>query len=192
VTLLPGLIDMHVHLTSSPLFAGYNSLLFTDSFWAVISTNHAKATLERGVSPRCAMSARTSTTTSAAPGVENGFVEGPRIVTATYAIGSTARALRLDVLSTVDGAEEPGSDRHPRGRQEHGPRAAVPARRADRVGAVTIRGPSTKPFSTPWRSPTSLYSCEPTLRTVVNPRRASPSRGWSSDAQNESVNSSEL
>src|SRR6188474_293700 len=36
VTLLPGLIDMHTHLTVSPLFAGYNRLLFTDSFWPVI------------------------------------------------------------------------------------------------------------------------------------------------------------
>jgi imidazolonepropionase-like amidohydrolase len=31
VTLVPGLIDMHVHITSSPLYSGYNSLLFTDS-----------------------------------------------------------------------------------------------------------------------------------------------------------------
>src|SRR5262245_44753964 len=42
VTLLPGLIDMHTHLTSSPLFGGYNRLLVSDSFWAVISTSHAK------------------------------------------------------------------------------------------------------------------------------------------------------
>ena len=41
-------IDMHTHITSSPLFSGYNSLLFTDSFWAVISTAHAKATLNAG------------------------------------------------------------------------------------------------------------------------------------------------
>ena len=33
VTLLPGLIDMHVHLTSSPLFGPYQRLQFTDSFW---------------------------------------------------------------------------------------------------------------------------------------------------------------
>src|SRR5580765_5842887 len=32
VTLLPGLIDMHVHLTSSPLFGPYQRLQFTDSF----------------------------------------------------------------------------------------------------------------------------------------------------------------
>src|SRR3954466_1794168 len=48
VTLLPGLIDMHTHLTTSPLFAGYNSLLFTDSFWAVISARHATLTLQAG------------------------------------------------------------------------------------------------------------------------------------------------
>src|SRR5689334_24906623 len=36
VTLLPGLIDMHVHLTSSPLYGGYNRLQFTDSFWEAI------------------------------------------------------------------------------------------------------------------------------------------------------------
>ena len=39
VTLLPGLIDMHTHLTTSPLFGGYNRLLFSDSFWSVISTS---------------------------------------------------------------------------------------------------------------------------------------------------------
>src|SRR5215831_13377568 len=48
VTLLPGLIDMHTHLTTSPLFAGYNRLLFTDAFWPVISVAHARATLEAG------------------------------------------------------------------------------------------------------------------------------------------------
>src|SRR5262249_1948130 len=47
-TLLPGLIDMHVHLDSSPLFGGYTYLQFTDSFWAVIGTKHAKDTLEAG------------------------------------------------------------------------------------------------------------------------------------------------
>lgn len=48
LTLVPGLIDMHVHITSSPLYGGYNSLLFTDSFWPVIGVAHAKATLEAG------------------------------------------------------------------------------------------------------------------------------------------------
>jgi imidazolonepropionase-like amidohydrolase len=36
MTLLPGLIDMHVHLTSDPLFSGYRHLEFTDNFWTVV------------------------------------------------------------------------------------------------------------------------------------------------------------
>jgi cytosine/adenosine deaminase-related metal-dependent hydrolase len=33
-TLLPGLIDMHVHLDSPADIGGYRGLEFTDSFWA--------------------------------------------------------------------------------------------------------------------------------------------------------------
>src|SRR6266850_6578970 len=36
MTLLPGLIDMHVHLTSDPRFSGYKYLQFTDNFWTVV------------------------------------------------------------------------------------------------------------------------------------------------------------
>jgi imidazolonepropionase-like amidohydrolase len=89
VTLLPGLIDMHTHLTSSPLFAGYNSLLFTDSFWPVISTNHARATLEAGFTTVRDVGSKDYDDVGLREGIENGFVAGPRIVTATYAIGST-------------------------------------------------------------------------------------------------------
>ncbi|RZM19090.1 MAG: amidohydrolase family protein, partial [Sphingomonas sp.] len=32
-TLLPGLIDMHVHLTSDPTLSGYRQLEFTVNFW---------------------------------------------------------------------------------------------------------------------------------------------------------------
>src|SRR5688572_2950801 len=34
-TILPGLIDMHVHLDGRPEYGGYNSLQFTDRFWTV-------------------------------------------------------------------------------------------------------------------------------------------------------------
>jgi imidazolonepropionase-like amidohydrolase len=89
VTLLPGLIDMHVHLTSSPLFAGYNSLLFTDSFWPVISTRHARETLEAGFTTVRNVGARRYDDVGLREAIDNGFVEGPRVITATYAIGST-------------------------------------------------------------------------------------------------------
>ena len=89
VTLLPGLIDMHTHLTSSPLFAGYNSLLFTDSFWAVISARHATLTLQAGFTTVRNVGARRYDDVGLRQAIDNGFVEGPRVITATYAIGST-------------------------------------------------------------------------------------------------------
>jgi imidazolonepropionase-like amidohydrolase len=89
VTLLPGLIDMHVHLTSSPLFGGYNSLQFTDSFWPIIATTHAKATVEAGFTTVRNVGSENYEDVGLKQAIDGGFIEGPRIVPAAYAIGST-------------------------------------------------------------------------------------------------------
>jgi imidazolonepropionase-like amidohydrolase len=89
VTLLPGLIDMHVHLTSSPLFGGYNRLQFTDSFWPVLSTTHAKATVEAGFTTVRNVGSRNFDDVGLKQAIDGGYVVGPRIVPAGYAIGST-------------------------------------------------------------------------------------------------------
>jgi len=89
VTLLPGLIDMHVHLTASPLYGGYTSLQFTDSFWSVIGTKHARDTLEAGFTTVRNAGAEFYADVGLREGIDAGFVDGPRIVTATYAIGAT-------------------------------------------------------------------------------------------------------
>jgi imidazolonepropionase-like amidohydrolase len=89
VTLLPGLIDMHTHISSSPLYGGYNSLLFTDSFWPVISTNHARVTLEAGFTTIRNVGSDNFDDVGLRQAIEAGFVGGPRIVTATHAIGAT-------------------------------------------------------------------------------------------------------
>jgi imidazolonepropionase-like amidohydrolase len=89
VTLLPGLIDMHVHLTSSPLYGGYNGLQFTDSFWPIIGAKHAKDTLEAGFTTVRNVGSDHYDDVGLRQAIEAGYVEGPRIVTATYAIGST-------------------------------------------------------------------------------------------------------
>jgi imidazolonepropionase-like amidohydrolase len=89
VTLLPGLIDMHVHLTSSPLYGGYNRLQFTDSFWPIIATAHAKATVEAGFTTVRNVGSRNFDDVGLKQAIEAGYVEGPRIVPAGYAIGST-------------------------------------------------------------------------------------------------------
>ena len=89
VTLLPGLIDMHVHLTSSPLYGGYNRLQFTDSFWPIIATAHAKATVEAGFTTVRNVGSRNFDDVGLMQAIDAGYVEGPRIVPAGYAIGST-------------------------------------------------------------------------------------------------------
>jgi imidazolonepropionase-like amidohydrolase len=89
VTLLPGLIDMHTHLSSSPLYGGYNSLLFTDSFWAIISARHATLTLQAGFTTVRNVGSRHYDDVGLREAIDNGFVDGPRVITATYSIGST-------------------------------------------------------------------------------------------------------
>jgi imidazolonepropionase-like amidohydrolase len=89
VTLLPGLIDMHVHLTSSPLFSGYNYLQFTDSFWPILATQHAKATLEAGFTTVRNVGSSNYEDVGLRQAIDGGFIPGPRMITAGYAIGST-------------------------------------------------------------------------------------------------------
>jgi imidazolonepropionase-like amidohydrolase len=88
-TLLPGLIDMHVHLTSEPTFGGYNSLQFTDNFWVVLGTRHAKDTLEAGFTTVRNVGSQHYDDVALRQAIDAGFIPGPRIVTATYAMGAT-------------------------------------------------------------------------------------------------------
>ena len=48
MTLLPGLIDMHVHLDSNPLYGGYTGLQFGDRFWSMLMVPQAEKTLFAG------------------------------------------------------------------------------------------------------------------------------------------------
>lgn len=89
VTLLPGLIDMHTHITSSPLFSGYNYLQFTDSFWPIIATKQAKDTLMAGFTTIRNVGSDRYDDVGLQQAIEAGYVEGPRIVPAAYALGAT-------------------------------------------------------------------------------------------------------
>ena len=89
VTLLPGLIDMHVHLTSSPLYGGYTSYQFSDAFWTAIGTRHAKDTLEAGFTTVRNVGSAFYGDVGLREAIDNGFIPGPRIVTAAYSFGAT-------------------------------------------------------------------------------------------------------
>jgi imidazolonepropionase-like amidohydrolase len=89
MTLLPGLIDMHVHLTSDPRFGGYRKLEFTDNFWTVVGVANAKKTLEAGFTTVRNVGSSNYNDVALKQAIEQGYVPGPRIVPATYAIGAT-------------------------------------------------------------------------------------------------------
>jgi imidazolonepropionase-like amidohydrolase len=89
MTLLPGLIDMHTHLTADPHFSGYRHLQFTDNFWTVVGVANAKKTLEAGFTTVRNVGSGNYDDVAIKQAIEQGMVPGPRIVPATYAIGAT-------------------------------------------------------------------------------------------------------
>jgi imidazolonepropionase-like amidohydrolase len=89
MTLLPGLIDMHTHITGDPRYSGYRGLEFTDNFWTVVGVANAKKTLEAGFTTIRNVGSNNFDDVAIKQGIEQGIVPGPRIVPATYAIGAT-------------------------------------------------------------------------------------------------------
>ncbi len=88
-TLLPGLIDMHVHLTSDPTLSGYRRLEYTDAFWMTVGAANARRTLAAGFTTVRNVGSSGYQDVGLMQGINRGYLEGPRIVPATYAIGST-------------------------------------------------------------------------------------------------------
>jgi imidazolonepropionase-like amidohydrolase len=89
VTLLPGLIDMHVHLTSTPVYGGYRHFQFTDSFWQAVGTRNARVTLEAGFTSVRNVGSADYDDVGLMQAIDEGWIPGPRITPASYAIGST-------------------------------------------------------------------------------------------------------
>jgi imidazolonepropionase-like amidohydrolase len=132
MTLLPGLIDMHTHLTADPHFSGYRHLEFTDNFWTVVGVANAKKTLEAGFTTVRNVGSANYDDVAIKQGIEQGMVPGPRIVPATYAIGATGGHCDDDGL--------PPSISSPRPAVANGPdeiRATV--RKLHKYGAEVIK-----------------------------------------------------
>ncbi|MDT7933996.1 MAG: amidohydrolase family protein [Sphingomonadaceae bacterium] len=89
LTLLPGLIDMHVHLTSVAEIGGRRQLDYTDRFWTAVGVANARKTLEAGFTTVRNVGSDGFEDVGLKQAIEGGFIPGPRIVPATYALGST-------------------------------------------------------------------------------------------------------
>ena len=88
-TILPGLIDMHVHLAGTPLIGGRRKLDYTDSFWSTLGVPNAKAMLDAGFTTVRNLGADNYADIALKQGIEGGFYPGPRIVPAAYSFGAT-------------------------------------------------------------------------------------------------------
>ncbi|APV51891.1 Xaa-Pro dipeptidase [Betaproteobacteria bacterium GR16-43] len=89
LTLVPGLIDMHVHLDSDPTYGGYTYLQFTDRFWSAIMVPAARRTLDAGFTTVRNVGSSDWNDVGLRQAIEAGKVVGPRVVTAGYSFGST-------------------------------------------------------------------------------------------------------
>jgi imidazolonepropionase-like amidohydrolase len=88
-TILPGLIDMHVHLDGRPEYGGYNSLQFTDRFWTVLAVENARRMLHAGFTTVRNVGDDDYNIAGLDQAIGEGWVPGPRIVNAGYALGAT-------------------------------------------------------------------------------------------------------
>ena len=88
-TLLPGLIDMHVHLDGPADIGGYRGLEFTDSFWGMTAVGNANAMLKAGFTTVRNVGSGNRNDIGLKQAIENGYATGPRIVPAGFALGAT-------------------------------------------------------------------------------------------------------
>lgn len=88
-TLVPGLIDMHVHLDGPADIGGYRGLEFTDSFFAMTAVGNARAMLDAGFTTVRNVGSSNRNDIGLKQAIDNGYAVGPRIVPAGYALGAT-------------------------------------------------------------------------------------------------------
>lgn len=89
MTLLPGLIDMHVHLDSDPTYGGYSGLEYNDRFWSALAVAHAGKTLDAGFTTVRNLGASDWNDVGLGQAIAAGKVRGPRIVPAAWSFGAT-------------------------------------------------------------------------------------------------------
>jgi imidazolonepropionase-like amidohydrolase len=88
-TVLPGLIDVHVHLTSNPTDAGANSLTISVPQEAITGVANAKKTLLAGFTTVRNVGAGGFTDVALRDAINKGEVEGPRMQVSGPPLGAT-------------------------------------------------------------------------------------------------------
>lgn len=89
MTLLPGLIDMHVHLAATPYVSGFRVLEYADDFETVLQVPNARANLDAGFTTVRNLGGPQFADVALMQAIEAGFVVGPRVIPAGAAFGAT-------------------------------------------------------------------------------------------------------
>nr|WP_294850635.1 amidohydrolase family protein [uncultured Sphingomonas sp.] len=87
-TLVPGLIDMHTHLSPADI-GGYRFLEYTDAFWPIAAVGTARAMLDGGFTTIRVVGSSDWEDVGLKQAIDNGYAVGPRIVPAGHALGAT-------------------------------------------------------------------------------------------------------
>ena len=132
MTVLPGFIDMHVHLDGRPEYGGYSGLQFSDRFWTVLAVENARRMLDAGFTTVRNVGADDYNIVGLDQAIGEGWVVGPRIVNAGYALGATGGHCDETFLPPSFDARSPGAADGPQAL-----RAAV--RQQRKYGAEVIK-----------------------------------------------------
>ncbi|MFQ3665920.1 MAG: amidohydrolase family protein [Sphingomonadaceae bacterium] len=89
LTLLPGLIDMHTHLTSDPRIGRVDRFLKTDGYWTLVGAESAAAMLRVGFTTVRNVGSGRYDDVALKQAIDDGRIPGPRIVPATSSLGAT-------------------------------------------------------------------------------------------------------
>lgn len=89
LTLVPGLIDMHVHLDAVPEIGGYNYLQYSDAVWTVAAAANARKMLDGGFTTVRNVGSSFYSDVGVRDAVDLGIAPGPRVVPAAYSLGAT-------------------------------------------------------------------------------------------------------
>jgi imidazolonepropionase-like amidohydrolase len=127
---LPGLIDMHTHLTNDAKLGGYNALGVSDTRAALYGVRAARLTLEAGFTSVRNVGAGGFGDVALRDAINDGDFIGPRMRTAAYAIGIQGGHCDENLLPPDEG-HRPWRGRRPVGSPRQGARDGQIRRRCD-------------------------------------------------------------
>ncbi len=107
-TCLPGLIDVHVHLTMDPRLSGYEGLGVSIPRSTVTGVKNARVTLQAGFTTVRNVGAAGFSDVALRDGINEGEVEGPHLLVSGPALGITGGHCDNNLLAPEFGYRDPG------------------------------------------------------------------------------------